>query len=180
MLRNTTALLTFIDWSCTRKSVRPAEPTRDPAAQSAAPVANATPATEQQATKAAVSEPGMLFWTDGRARSMPFIHRAAAMATLAIFLSWIYVIGFSLLFTPISIVAATLAAGMWVTVMLPCQVRSLPGQAYCLKPARCCNLVYAVAGGSLHLHCTILCCAFARCTCIPRATGFRILSAAGW
>lgn len=89
-------------------------------------MADATPATEQEVTKAAVSEPGMLFWTDGKARHMPFIHRAAAMATLAIFLSWIYVIGFSLLFTPISIVAATLAVGMWVTVLLPCQVSWLP------------------------------------------------------
>jgi hypothetical protein len=122
MLRNTTALLTFIDWSCTRKSVQPAEPTCDLAVQATAQVADSTPASEQQVTKAAVSEPGVLFWTDGKARSMPFIQRAAAMATLAIFLSWIYVIVFSLLFTPISIVAATLAVGMWVTVLLPCQV----------------------------------------------------------
>ena len=39
------------------------------------------------------SKPGELFWTDGKARSMPVVFRVAAMLTLLAFVAWIFIIG---------------------------------------------------------------------------------------
>ena len=68
------------------------------------------------------SQPGVMFWTDGKAKTMPGPLRAAAMATLLFFISWIWIISFLMLGAPFSKVAATLAVGFWLTLLLPCQV----------------------------------------------------------
>lgn len=69
------------------------------------------------------SQPGVMFWTDGKAKTMPGPLRAVAMATLLFFISWIWIISFLMLGAPFSKVAATLAVGFWLTLLLPCQVR---------------------------------------------------------
>lgn len=80
---------------------------------------------EQQARPASPSQPGQLFWTDGKARTMPVLLRAVAMLTLLAFIAWLYVVGVLMLMAPFSKLALTLAAGVWLTSLLPCQVGGL-------------------------------------------------------
>ncbi len=91
-------------------------------------------AADDQCSPAAVrqpaSQPGRIFWTDGKAKDMSFALRAVAMVTLLLFVSWIWIISFLMLGAPFSKVAATLAVGAWLTLLLPCQVRFV----HCRQP----------------------------------------------
>lgn len=72
------------------------------------------------------SEPGVMYWTDGKAKTMPLVLRAIAMLSLLLFVSWIWIIGFNLVFAPFSRVSATIAVCLWATLLLPTAVSTHP------------------------------------------------------
>lgn len=80
------------------------------------------------------SKPGVLFWTDGKARTMPVALRAVAMLTLLAFVAWLFVIGGLMVAAPFSRLALTLAVMSWMTLLLPCQVW---GHLTCLRSLSC-------------------------------------------
>lgn len=102
---------------------------REAAASDQTPVAVDAAAEEQCSSPAAPArQPGTLFWTDGKAKDMGFALRAVAMVTLLLFVSWIWIISFLMLGAPFNKVAATLAVGAWLTLLLPCQVCMVTSQ----------------------------------------------------
>lgn len=81
------------------------------------------------------SEPGVIYWTDGKAKTMPLFLRAVAMLSLLLFVSWIWIIGFNLVFAPFSRVSATIAVCLWATLLLPTAVSTPPSHQQQLLPA---------------------------------------------
>lgn len=115
------ALLQYKNYSKQSTVLQEQKQVQEPISPATSDSAPPSPA-EQAPSKASPSQPGVMFWTDGKAKSMPFYLRAVAMVTLLLFVSWIWIIAFMLLAAPFSKIAATLAVALWATLMLPCQV----------------------------------------------------------
>lgn len=63
-----------------------------------------------------------MFWPDGKAKTQHPVLRGVAMATLLIFIAWIYVISFIILAAPFSTLGLTVCLCVWGTLLLPCHV----------------------------------------------------------
>lgn len=115
-----TAILALLDWNtstvCSTEEQAGCPSTTEPAV---------SPAVQHQTMQPSRSEPGVMFWTDGKAKTMPVFYRAMAMLSLLLFVSWIWIIAFMILASPFSKLVATVTALTWLTLLLPTQVSSI-------------------------------------------------------
>lgn len=141
-----TAILALMDWntytvSSTGQQTCSPSPTEPDVSSTA----------QQQTREPSTSQPGVMFWTDGKAKTMPVYYRAMAMVTLLFFVSWIWIIAFGILATPFSKLIATLTVLAWLTLLLPTQVRRahvilhrIRRLCACSGPSQWLHVVYAL------------------------------------